>query len=429
MKVLYEATVAGNAFREQKYKGGVFRVVDSLLEELFNRKDINTFITSLEYTTAKKDLLLYVQHKGESELRLYSYWENLKTEISAIENQVASQVSDMHKKSFFARQLLFGQKKALKETLNRMENLKSLPQIEDAKFDIFHSPYYAIPHTVSANKSLKTFWTSYDLIPVLFPQLFEQGTINEVRSALDQLTRDTWVVCISNSTRNDLLNFLGQKIDENKVTVTPLAASKDFYQEKDKEKISKVLKSYAVPAEIPYVLSLCTLEPRKNIINTIKAFSRLVREEKIMDLNLVLAGARGWKFDSIFQEIETNEVVKSKIFVTGYVQDQDLACLYSGAKMFVYPSLYEGFGLPPLEAMQSGTPVIASNNSSLPEVIGDAGIMVDAGDLDSLVSEMLGLYKDQGKCNHLTELALKRAAGFTWENTCDLTIRSYKRAL
>jgi glycosyltransferase involved in cell wall biosynthesis len=155
----------------------------------------------------------------------------------------------------------------------------------------------------------------------------------------------------------------------------------------------------------------------------------LIREQKIDDLCLVLTGAKGWDYDRIFGEIANSVDVQDKIILTGYVPDEDLSPLYSGALAFVYPSLYEGFGLPPLEAMQCGTPVITSNTSSLPEVVGDAGIMVAPTDSDALCQAMLDLYCSDALRRDLAQKSLLRAKQFSWQKTTRETINAYKKAL
>jgi len=429
MNVLYDGSVAAYCHREKKNKGGVFRVVDSLLKELLKDAEANTKVTSFLNNISTDDITAYLSDLGYSEKQVYTERKNVQDEIQVKEKEVAFLSSSLEQQSFLSRQLAFGTKSKFKKALERLHYLSELPLVEKGRFNIYHSPYYAVPEKIKSDKTIRTFWTSYDLIPILFPQHFEETTINEVKQALDNLNQDSWVLCISQSTRNDLLNYLGKKVDPGKVLVTPLAASENFYQERDKNIIRNVLTKYAVPAETPYILSLCTLEPRKNITQIIKAFSKLVRDEKIKDLNLVLAGASGWKFDAIFEEIETSKDVKNRIYITGFVDDTDQAALYSGARMFVYPTIYEGFGLPPLEAMQCGIPVITSDTSSLPEVVSGAGIMVNPTDLEALTQEMLNLYADQSKCDKLSALSLQKSKEFTWQQTCRQTIESYKMSL
>ena len=243
---------------------------------------------------------------------------------------------------------------------------------------------------------------------------------------LESIDEQTTPICVSEATKNDLCEATG--ILPERVSVIHLAASKDvFYQETDKSKIERILKKYNISAESKHLLSVSTLEPRKNIERTIRAFLKLIQQEHIKDLNLVLVGTKGWQFDSIFDEIKSNPVLKERIITTGFVEDEDLAALYSSAIGFVYPSLYEGFGLPPLEAMQCGTPVISSTKSSIPEVVGDAGILIEPTDETAISAAMLEFYQNANLRKELSKKALLQAAKFSWGRFTDEHINLYSR--
>jgi glycosyltransferase involved in cell wall biosynthesis len=171
------------------------------------------------------------------------------------------------------------------------------------------------------------------------------------------------------------------------------------------------------------------LEPRKNIHHVIRCFSKTVLGEEIDDLCLVLVGTKGWDYGKVFEELSRYPALRKRIILTGYVDFEDLAPLYSGALAFVYPSLYEGFGLPPLEAMKCGTPVITSNTSSLPEVVGDAGTMVSPTDEDALCHAMLEIFRDSALRTRMSERSLARADLFSWEKCIEETIRAYRIAI
>jgi glycosyltransferase involved in cell wall biosynthesis len=170
------------------------------------------------------------------------------------------------------------------------------------------------------------------------------------------------------------------------------------------------------------------LHPRKNVARAVLAFGRLVREERVADLSLVIAGhpaSPGGPAAAVARD----PTLRERIVETGYVADEELAALYRSALAFVYPSLYEGFGLPALEAMQCGTPVITSNVSSLPEVVGDAGVLVDPHDTDALSAAMRALHRDPARRDALRQHGLARAAQFSWERSAASTIAAYRAAL
>ncbi len=300
-------------------------------------------------------------------------------------------------------------------------------------FDIFHSTFHPIPSEVRAHGSATAMFTTvYDLIPLMLPDMYAgdgsgNGEFKQIVSTLQAFTPEDHVLCISESTRNDLLDFA--PLDPDRVRVTPLAANPETFRPcVDAQQLAAVRSRYGIP-EGPYLLGVSTLEPRKNLDHLIRCFARLVRDERLTDLQLVLVGAKGWEYGPIFEELRKAALPEGRIMVTGFVADADLSPLYSGALAFVYPSLYEGFGLPPLEAMQCGTPAITSNTSSLPEVVGEAGIMVDPRDADTLCQAMLRLYRDGDLRAELARRSLERANLFTWERTAELTISAYRSAL
>lgn len=167
-----------------------------------------------------------------------------------------------------------------------------------------------------------------------------------------------------------------------------------------------------------YVLSVGSLEPRKNLARLLQAWHRILPELD-EDLWLVLSGAKGRSL--VFQDIPELKHLPPRVYLAGYVDDDLLPALYAGAQLFVYPSVYEGFGLPPLEAMASGTPVIAGNQASLPEVVGDAGILVDPFNVDEIGEQLLALMQNPQLRVELSERGRARAKTFTWQNTADMT--------
>ncbi|MFQ6727272.1 MAG: glycosyltransferase family 4 protein, partial [Alphaproteobacteria bacterium] len=237
------------------------------------------------------------------------------------------------------------------------------------KFDIALSPMYAFSSKIKADKK---YIILHDTIPLLLPEYYLLR--GDKKHWFYRLTKyiksDDKCKYFSNSvcTKNDFVRLLSIKPDD--ITVMPLAANDNFYQEKDSKKIKNVLEKYNIPTDKKYVFSLCTLEPRKNLIRAVKTFIEFIKKNKIDDMVFVLGGAH-WKefIGKLEKEIQDLGEYKDKIIRAGYIMDEDLAALYSGAEFFVYTSQYEGFGMPPLEAMKCGCPVITSNNSSLPEVV------------------------------------------------------------
>jgi glycosyltransferase involved in cell wall biosynthesis len=293
--------------------------------------------------------------------------------------------------------------------------------------DLFHSPYHPIPDAIATGRRrIGKVLTVYDLIPILFAQYFDSPAVAQMlRRGVASLGNDGVALCISEATKRDLCQHFGLPAD--RAVVTHLAASASFGPVSDAARLAAVRARYHIPEE-PYLLSLCTLEPRKNIAHSIRCFLRLVEQDHIRDLNLVLVGTKGWNYDQIFAALAANPRHRDRVVVTGFVADGDLAPLYSGAWAFVYPSHYEGFGLPVLEAMQCGIPVITSNTSSLPEVVGDAGIMLAPTDADGLCAAMGRLYRDSEYRAALSAKSLARAAHFSWDRCIASTLAAYQLA-
>jgi glycosyltransferase involved in cell wall biosynthesis len=172
-----------------------------------------------------------------------------------------------------------------------------------------------------------------------------------------------------------------------------------------------------------FVLYVGTIEPRKNLLTLIRSYDELLRTTTHRP-QLVLCGGRGWLFDEVFKLVEKLKL-QEQVRFTGYVPDEDLPALYSAAEIFLYPSLYEGFGLPPLEAMACGTPTISSNASSLPEVVGNAGLTHDPNDWQSLTGHMAKLLGDHVARQHFRQAGLEQAARFSWDRAARETQSVY----
>lgn len=195
--------------------------------------------------------------------------------------------------------------------------------------------------------------------------------------------------------------------------MTPLACDDSFKPRK--ENLSSIKRKYNIPPDKHYIFSLCNLEPRKNLKRILKTFIDFIKKNRIGDLYFVLGGGItpgfGEKIEKTINDLDT---YGDKIIRIGYVDDEDLATLYSGAEWFVYTSQYEGFGLPPLEAMSCGCPVITSNNSSLPEVVGDAGIMIDWDSDEQHIEAYEKYYFDENLRMENSKKGLERSKLFSW---------------
>lgn len=222
----------------------------------------------------------------------------------------------------------------------------------------------------------------------------------------------------SEATRNDLVELFGAAPES--VHVTPYAADEAYRPMRRRDAVDAVRRHLGVP--VPYILSVGVLQPRKNLPRLVRAYNRIAAR---VPHRLVLVGKEGWAPEELRAAVAETPVGREVIF-TGYVADADLPALYAAADLFVYPSLYEGFGLPPLEAMACGAPVITSRVSSLPEVAGDAAVLIDPTSETELSDAMLELLGDPGRRRELSERGLARAEQFSWSRTAQLTRDVYR---
>lgn len=281
------------------------------------------------------------------------------------------------------------------------------------KYDAFYSSNISF---FNAQKELgikKQYTLLHDIIAILFPSYFAPDYVEQYNEKVSEFNKKDYFFTNSEHTRKDFLKHIPQ-IDPDKIINTYVGCNVSYsVKEGDLERVKQ---KYNIPQDKKYLLSLCTLEPRKNLIRNVRAFMQFIKKHNIDDLVFVMGGGY-WelfiaKLNSAVSDLDTNKIIK-----IGYVDDEDLPVLYSGAEWFTYTSQYEGFGSPVLEAMKCGCPVITSNNSSLPEVIGDAGIQIDWDSDEQHIEAYEKYYFDENLRKENIKKGLERAELFTWEKT------------
>lgn len=286
--------------------------------------------------------------------------------------------------------------------------------------DLLHALAFAGPVSIS----IPWVVTVYDLSFVRYPQSF--NTANRlylnwaVRHSLQSADR---VIAISESTKRDLVTFFGAAPDN--ISVVYCGLDPAFSVGHDRAEIDLLRARRHLPEH--FILFVGTIEPRKNVARLIRAFARAKRTAHLPHA-LVLVGARGWKYAEVDAVIEQEGMVNDVIFA-GYVPQEELPIWYHAADLFVYPSLYEGFGLPPLEAMASGTPVVTSSASSLPEVVGDAALIVAPDDETALADAIIRGVSDRVLRDELRTRGFIQAGKFSWKRTARETIDVYQTVL
>ncbi len=291
-----------------------------------------------------------------------------------------------------------------------------------ARAQVFHSPFAPLPPSSCARSKLAWFLTMYDLIPLIYPHLVAPVSIRDVSAIARSLHPEAWVTCISESVKIDICERLGFPAE--RIFVTPLAASTSIFHPAFDAEAEATRQRYGL-RDSPYILSLSELEPRKNLEHVIESFARLSDEAGTRDVKLVLVGRYSPGSAEVAGVRRKHAALHERIIFTGFVPNEHLAAIYSGAIAFAYPSLAEGFGLPPLEAMQCGAPVICSDRTSLPEVVGDAGFLLDPADVDAWADAMLRLINDATLREQMRARSLARAKLFTWEKTLRELVSAY----
>jgi glycosyltransferase involved in cell wall biosynthesis len=289
-----------------------------------------------------------------------------------------------------------------------------------AQVDLLHAMAFVSPLLLPCPAVV----TVYDLSFVRFPESFRPLNRLYLRwFTAWSVRRARRVIVISESTRQDVVRFLGKP--EEQVDVVYCGVEKRF-RPQDPAAVATFRCEKGLPER--FILFLGTLEPRKNVVSLLEAYARLVTRDGNLVPALVVAGGKGWFYQRIFAAVERLDLSDRVIF-PGYVAEEEKPLWYNAAELFVYPSLFEGFGLPPLEAMACGTPVIVSDTSSLPEVVGDGGVTVPPTDVEALTDAMAAMLKAPAVRADWQHRGLDRAARFSWRETARQTVRVYERAL
>ncbi len=284
---------------------------------------------------------------------------------------------------------------------------------------VLHCPVNVMPLTALC----PTVITILDLGFMRFPERYKAAKRRYLYAMTKLSTRRAaHIITISESVRREVIELL--KVAPSKVTAIPLGVASNM-RPLPSDEVTEWRKAHNLPER--FVMYLGTLEPRKNLPLLLKAFAqwRQAEPQAAEGVKLVLGGGKGWLYEEIFQLVESLALQSVTIF-PGYIAEEDLPLWYNSAQGFVYPSVYEGFGLPPLEAMACGCPVITSNTSSLPEVVGEAGIMVGPADVAGLAAALHRILTDHSEHARLRAAGLLQATRFSWRETARQTRQIYQ---
>lgn len=285
--------------------------------------------------------------------------------------------------------------------------------LRQIRADLFHGTLNVAPLACP----VPTVITIHDLAFIRFPATFRAYN----RTYLDLATRMSArraarILTVSEHTRREVIGLLG--VPAERVVVTPNAARRHF-----RPPDPAALAAFRAHHDLPdrFVLYVGTLEPRKNLTGLLAAYAQVARQT---DTPLLIGGGKGWLYEPVFAQLEQLGL-RDRVHFVGYIDEAELPLWYAAATLFVFPSIYEGFGMPPLEAMACGTPVVTSNTSSLPEVVGTAGVMVPPTNIDQLAAAILRVLGDADLRSELRARGLQQAAHFSWRATAERTLAAY----
>ncbi len=266
----------------------------------------------------------------------------------------------------------------------------------------------------------------HDLSFEHLPETFNRRSRTQLRLTVrHSVRRAARILTLSEHTRRDMIETYGTS--PQRITAIPLAAPSYFGRVQEEKELQRVRHIYGIEGD--YILCVSSIQPRKNLPRLVRAYASLRNKRGPGKLpKLVLVGKCAWLYDETLRSIEEGKM-KDSVILTGYVPQSDLPALYSGSVCFVYPSYFEGFGLPPLEAMKCGTPVIAGNRTSLPEVVGDAGILVDPFDVSAIAAAIERIVDDSDFRHQLSVKGLARSRIFDWRETARRTLNVYEQVV
>ncbi|HEV2884275.1 MAG TPA: glycosyltransferase family 1 protein [Pyrinomonadaceae bacterium] len=291
--------------------------------------------------------------------------------------------------------------------------------VRQTRLGLFHGTNYNVPLW----QRCPTVVTIHDLSLLLHSETHREDLVRRARKRFPTMTRiANRIITDSESVKREIAEHLN--VEASRITAVPLAARRAFHpRSPDKSSATR----HKLGVEDDFILFVGTVEPRKNLLTLVRAFDQLISTTQVRP-QLVIAGQKGWLSEELYAFVEKS-TLKDRILFTNYVTDEDLSALYSSCRVCVYPSLYEGFGLPPLEAMACGAPVITSRIPVIMETTADAAMLITPTDVRDLTAALAKMFDDPNTRAHYAESGLKRSSEFTWEKTARKTLEVYREAL
>jgi len=310
----------------------------------------------------------------------------------------------------------FAVRRLITPSHHRLEQVTLPFEIAMKGLDVLHSPDFIPPF----RRRCQSVITIHDLVFILYPHFLTKDAARYYGQIDEAVRRTDAIIAVSQATKQDIVRLLG--VPEHKITVIYEAASSIFKPMRSNDLVQRVRGRFGLRSD--FILFVSTIEPRKNLSTLLKAYRQLLNDYR-PDTKLVIAGEKGWLYEEVFQLVTELKLVDDVVFL-GRVSTEELLWLYNTAEVLVAPSIYEGFGLTPLEAMACGTPVVVSNVSSLPEIVGDAGLLFNPYEVDELTVAIWRLLNDSELRASLAEKGIKRAANFSWDKAAQETLKLYR---
>lgn len=443
IKMIFDGRILKHIDSKNPSRSGIYFTAYQLFLELSRRYDFYLYsdITS-DYITRMNFPNIKHLSKNNWKTRFLSYLFYKRSQVKISHGHIQIKLPKLLRKIAAIGKTVLGLRLLRREIATRLANLDSF-KLDYKRFArqkvIFFSPYMAIPEAF-LGKNILRFTLLHDCIPLVFNEcpkihhIQNQTQDNETKAnsreregggdwfylLCKSLNSNDFYFANSHYTKQDFLKFFPFLRNE-QITVTHLAADENLFKPNQEANLS-IREKYRIPKDSPYFFSLCNIDKRKNLLFAIECFISFIQENAIEDLVFVLGG--GYYDD--FKEILKSKIPKeyiNRIIFTGYLPDHELPILFSHALCSVYLSVYEGFGLPILESMQCGCPVIAANATSLPEVLGEGGILVELGDADDVKKAYSRIYSDSELREELRKKGLEQARSFSWRGCVDIMER------
>lgn len=424
INIIYDATMLPLSVERDSDRTGIFFVSLNLLKQFMARKEFNVALycdpvylhlldKAVREVLPQAALLPVINRAKRSRFMTYKSDLLLK--------------KDLHKeKKHILRKTFYHYLAQLSGGLGKAALFLNKTDLKG--WDIFFSPAHPAPSFVAKDEKIKEFYVVHDVIPLLLPE-YASSINGWLGRLISSVNNKSFYFANSAYTRQDFLRHV-PAIKENKIGVIPLSTGSEPGLPASKNDIEAVREKYGIPSHAGYALSVSTFEPRKNILFTVKNFIAFIVKFKITNLVFVIAGSNHEELrQKLSAEIEGWEEYGRYIITPGYVRDGDLNALYFGAQFLIFMSVYEGFGLPVLEAMKRGCPVICSDVTSVPEVIGNCGITVNPSDGNGFIKALEKMHFNKEFREECSAKGFDRAKLFSWDKAADIITGKIKETL